>query len=109
MKEHPKDKRALRAAAVQFESLPADKDANFRKIETFVAQAAAQGVRLVIFPECCITGYWFIRNLSVEQLAALAEPSRRPQHAAIESSWRATPGYGWRGIGRNGRGRGISQ
>src|SRR5206468_5508942 len=37
-------------------------------------QAAAQGVRLVVFPECCITGYWFIRNLSLEQLAALAEP-----------------------------------
>ena len=37
-------------------------------------QAAAQGVRLIVFPECCITGYWFIRNLSVEQLAALAEP-----------------------------------
>jgi predicted amidohydrolase len=71
--DHPKDKRALRVAATQFESLPGDKQANFRKIETFVEQAAAQGVRLVVFPECCITGYWFIRNLSVEQLGALAE------------------------------------
>jgi len=59
---------------VQFESLPGDQDANFRKMETFVEQAAAQGVRLVVFPECCITGYWFIRNLSLEQLVALAEP-----------------------------------
>src|SRR5580765_4221481 len=74
LKDHPKDKRTLRVASVQFESLPGDKQANFRKIETFVTQAAAQGVRLVVFPECCITGYWFIRNLSVEQLAALAEP-----------------------------------
>jgi predicted amidohydrolase len=64
----------LRAAAVQFESSPADKNANFHKIESFVEQAADQGVKLVVFPECCITGYWFIRNLSVEQLAALAEP-----------------------------------
>lgn len=70
----PKDKRTLRVASVQFESLPGDKEANFRKIETFVEQAAAQGVRLVVFPECCITGYWFIRNLSVGELAALAEP-----------------------------------
>ena len=68
------DKRTLRVAAVQFESLAGDKQANFKKIESFAAQAAAQGVRLVVFPECCITGYWFIRNLSVEQLAALAEP-----------------------------------
>src|SRR5438270_13278178 len=74
MKSDPKDNIVLRAAAVQFESAPGDKDANFRKIESFVEQAAAQGVRLIIFPECCITGYWFIRNLSVAQLAALAEP-----------------------------------
>ena len=74
MKDNPKAKRTLRVATVQFESLPGDKEANFRKIETFVQQAAAQGVQLVVFPECCVTGYWFIRNLSVGQLAALAEP-----------------------------------
>ena len=66
--------RRLRVASVQFESAPADKEANFRKIEDFTARAAAQGARLVVFPECCISGYWFIRNLSVDQLAALAEP-----------------------------------
>ena len=65
--------RSLRVASVQFESKPADKDANFKKIEHFVERASAQGVRLIVFPECCITGYWFIRNLSVEKLAALAE------------------------------------
>jgi predicted amidohydrolase len=74
MPDRQKDKRTLRVASAQFESLPGDKQANFRKIETFVEQAAAQGVQLIIFPECCITGYWFIRNLSVEQLTALAEP-----------------------------------
>ena len=74
MKNTPNDKRTLRVATVQFESQPGDKQANFRKIETFLTQAAAQDVRLVIFPECCITGYWFIRNLSVTQLGALAEP-----------------------------------
>jgi predicted amidohydrolase len=64
----------IRVASVQFESAAADKDANFRKIENFTAQAAKEGVRLVVFPECCITGYWFIRNLTVDQLGALAEP-----------------------------------
>ena len=74
MKADPADKRTLRVASVQFESLPGDKEANFRKIETFVERAAQRNVRLIIFPECCITGYWFIRNLSVEALAQLAEP-----------------------------------
>jgi len=56
------------------ESLPANKEANFAKMEKFAAQAAAKGVRLLLFPECSITGYWFIRNLSTQQLAELAEP-----------------------------------
>src|SRR5580765_1789015 len=70
----PNSRRVLRVGSVQFESSPGDKEANFRKIETFVEQAVAESVRLIVFPECCITGYWFIRNLTVEQLAALAEP-----------------------------------
>jgi predicted amidohydrolase len=56
------------------ESVAGDKDANLATIETFVAQAAEQGVQLIIFPECCITGYWFLRNLTAHQLADLAEP-----------------------------------
>ena len=74
MNSGKEDNRTLRVASVQFESAPADKGANFQKIERFVEAAVAQGVRLIVFPECCITGYWFIRNLSVRQLAALAEP-----------------------------------
>jgi predicted amidohydrolase len=74
MNPSPEDKRRLRVAAVQFESTPGNKDANWQIVERFTAQAAAQGVRLIVFPECCLTGYWFIRNLSVAQLAALAEP-----------------------------------
>ena len=55
------------------ESLPADKVANLRTIERFVEQAAGQGARLVLFPECCITGYWFMRNLSADQSAQTSE------------------------------------
>src|SRR5204862_1791241 len=60
--------------SVQFESLPGNKEANFRKMEMFVEQAARQQVRLIVFPECCITGYWFLRNLSVDELKRIAEP-----------------------------------
>ena len=69
-----KDKRTLRVASVQFESTRGDKEANFRKIEEFVERAARQNVQMIIFPECCLTGYWFIRNLSLQELTDLAEP-----------------------------------
>jgi predicted amidohydrolase len=65
---------SLRVASVQMESVAGDKHANLATIETFVAQAAHQGVKLIIFPECCITGYWFLRNITAHQLADLAEP-----------------------------------
>src|SRR3954462_4864642 len=68
------DTRRLRAASVQMEHTDNDKHANFAKIEKFTAAAAAQNAHLVVFPECCVTGYWFIRNLSRQQLAEIAEP-----------------------------------
>jgi hypothetical protein len=60
--------RRLRAASVQMEHRDGDREANFTKIERFVAEAAAQGAQLVVFPECCVCGYWFIRNLSIDEL-----------------------------------------
>jgi predicted amidohydrolase len=66
--------RTLRVASAQFEHAPGDKAANLAKVEHFVAQAAAQGVQLITFPECCLTGYWFLKDLTREQLEALAEP-----------------------------------
>ncbi len=76
-----------------------DREANFAKIEHFVAEAAAQGAELVVFPECCVCGYWFIRNLSLAQLTALAEPipsgpsTRRLRELAQRR--RVTIGAGW--------------
>src|ERR1035437_10356568 len=65
---------SVKVAAVQFEHAPGDKAANLAKIRTFVEAAARRGVQIVAFPECCITGYWFLRNLDRGQFAALAEP-----------------------------------
>jgi len=64
----------MRAASVQFEAAAGDKCANLAKVRAFTEQAVAQGADLVVFPECCITGYWFLRNLSNAEIAALAEP-----------------------------------
>jgi len=66
--------RTIRVAAVQMESKAGDKAANFSKIESFVKRAADEGAKLIVFPECCITGYWFIRKLTPEGLKKLAEP-----------------------------------
>ena len=73
----------VRAAAVQFESIQSDKAANLETIRRFAARAAGRGVQLLVLPECCITGYWFLRKLSREQLGLLAEPVDGPSSAAL--------------------------
>ncbi|HJM64175.1 MAG TPA: nitrilase-related carbon-nitrogen hydrolase, partial [Roseibacillus sp.] len=65
---------ALRVASVQFQHQPGDKETNLAIVRSFAAQAAAEQVDLMVFPEMCITGYWHVRNLSREEIDALAEP-----------------------------------
>ena len=64
----------LRVAAVQFQHISGDKPANLAMMDRYVAQAASQGVRVLTFPECCVSGYWFLRHLSPDELTELAEP-----------------------------------
>lgn len=66
--------KALRVASVQMEHVPNDKAANLGKVRHFVERAARQGVEMIAFPECCLTGYWHLRHLSRQELADLAEP-----------------------------------
>ncbi|MCY2954943.1 MAG: nitrilase family protein [Planctomycetota bacterium] len=90
--------RSIRVAAVQFEHSAGDKSANFSKIESFAKRAAEQGVEMIAFPECCITGYWFLRNLSRGQLEELSEavPAGVSSARLIELSreYRMTMGAG---------------
>jgi len=65
---------SIRAAAVQMESAPLDKAANFSKVEAFTAKAAREGADVIAFPECCLTGYWHLRRRTREELLGLAEP-----------------------------------
>ncbi len=90
--------RKLRVAAVQMESKAGDKAANLKTIEKFVAKAAKAGVKVIAFPECCITGYWFIRNLTPQGLADLAEkvpsgPSTQ-RIVALANKYKVTIGAG---------------
>ena len=66
--------KSIRVASVQMEHRFGDKQANLRKIRGFVESAVEENVELIAFPECCITGYWGLRNLSDEELRELAEP-----------------------------------
>jgi len=66
--------RNIRVAAVQFQHAAGDKAANLATIERFVHTASKQQVRILAFPECCISGYWHLRKLSRDDLTALAEP-----------------------------------
>jgi len=63
----------LRAATVQFQHVPGGIDENLQTISSFVAEAAEEDVRLIVFPECCVTGYWHLRNLDRDGLEQLAE------------------------------------
>ena len=64
----------LRAASVQFQHVPGNKEANLETIRSFTAKASAEKVDLLVFPEMCLTGYWHVRNLPREEIEALAEP-----------------------------------
>ncbi len=66
--------RNIRVAAAQFEHVSGDKRANLATITAMAEEAARKKVEILAFPECCITGYWFLRRLTREELAALAEP-----------------------------------
>jgi predicted amidohydrolase len=87
------------------ESQPGDKNANFAKVEDFSARAAAAGAQLVVFPECCISGYCFMRNLSPEELANLAEPIPGPASerlVALARKLGISIGAGWLEAGNDG-------
>jgi predicted amidohydrolase len=99
--------RNLVVASVQFEHSPGDKQANLGKIRTFVEQAARQNVELIVFPECCITGYWFLRNLGREEFAALAEPVFEGPSSqtlmAMAQQYKMTIGAGLIEAGKDGK------
>jgi predicted amidohydrolase len=63
----------IRAGSVQLNHAPGDKEANLRKIGLFTRQAAQRDVRLLVFPEMCICGYWHVRKLSRAAIEALSE------------------------------------
>jgi predicted amidohydrolase len=66
--------RDLRVATVQFQHAPGDKAYNLGRVRHFAHEAKRAGAEIVACPEMCLTGYWYVRNLSREDFEALAEP-----------------------------------
>jgi predicted amidohydrolase len=66
--------RDIRVASVQFQHAPGDKSYNLGRVRHFATDAARAKAEIVVFPEMCLTGYWHVRNLSRDAVAALAEP-----------------------------------
>jgi predicted amidohydrolase len=62
-------------AAVQMDCRRADRDANLAAIRAHLKTAAGEGARLVVFPECALTGYCFD---SLAEVRPLAEPVPGP-------------------------------
>ncbi len=77
--------KAVRCATVQFEHRPDDKAYNLSRIEHFVRSAAADGVRIIAFPEMCVLGYWHLRRHTAERLRELAEPLAGPSAGFVRA------------------------
>jgi predicted amidohydrolase len=64
----------LKAGTVQFHHRANDKAYNMSVVERFTQEAVERQVKILAFPEMCLTGYWHVRNLGRDQLEELAEP-----------------------------------
>lgn len=85
----------FRVAAVQMRSAR-DLAANLAKIKEHLARLAKDGVRLAVFPECSVTGYFdadYMKGFSQEQLA---DAQRQVADACREQKIGAVVGLPWR-------------
>ena len=87
--------QTLRVAAVQMRSTR-DLAANIRKTKEHIATCARDGARLVVFPECSVTGYFddeYMQALTYQQLVGA---EREVALACREHSVYAIVGMPWR-------------
>ncbi len=70
----------MKVAAVQMDVKILDKDSNLRKVIENLRAAVGAGAKLVVFPECALTGYCFT---SREEALPVAEPVPGPSTEKI--------------------------
>ena len=82
----------LRIATVQFETRDNDKMYNLSVIRDMCRKASVEGADVVAFHECSVCGYTFAKDLSYEELLAIAEPVPTGQlqcFAILAVNWKA--------------------
>ena len=77
------ESQSIRVAAVQMEPRLGEVEANLKAILGRFREAARAGARLVVFPECALTGYGFE---SRDEAMRFAEPIPGPSTRAIASA-----------------------
>lgn len=75
--------RDIRVAACQFEARDGAKAHNLEQIARLTKLSVEKGAEVVVFHECCCTGYTFLQTLSSAALLALAEPIPGPTTSAL--------------------------
>jgi predicted amidohydrolase len=65
--------REVRVGSAQFEPQDGGKEENLERMARLARQAAVEGAELIVFHECCISGYTFLEGLARAELAAQAE------------------------------------
>ena len=63
----------IKIATAQFENKSGDKAYNLSVIDELARKAALEGIEVLSFHECSITGYTFASKLNKEEFLALAE------------------------------------
>ena len=61
------------AAAVQFQPILGEKEANLRRAAELVLQAAKAGAKLIVLPELCTTGMSFMNRAEAEPFAEVIQ------------------------------------
>jgi predicted amidohydrolase len=90
--------KELRIAAVQMRS-GTNLDENIKKTIDFIARCAKDGVRVVVFPECSVTGYFgdSLKSTTAEQVAGA---EKRISEACKQHNVYAIVGMPWRENGK---------
>ena len=67
--------QTVRVAGIVLKWIRADKEANYRRVEPLIREAAARGARIVCTTECFLDGYAIAdKSIPLEQYRALGEP-----------------------------------
>ena len=63
----------MKVGTAQFEHRSGDIEYNLGKVRALTIEAGSKGCEVIAFPECCLTGYWYLRKLNRARLVDLAE------------------------------------